>query len=284
MPSSAASPQDAAPSCWAPEPGIPYLLALDVDGTLVHHDGTMSEVVRQALQEVVRAGHHVVIATGRSKGATLPVVETAQVDRGFAVASNGGVTLELSAQSEPGYQVLETVTFRPARALEALRDRVPGAKFALETAEGGFYSTEWFRDQSFGMEPEVVSFQELVEMEAVRVVVLSTQVDMDTFTQAVQGAGLHGVAYAVGWTPWLDIAAQGVSKATALEQVRRRLGVDPAHTVAVGDGHNDTEMLQWAARGFAMGQAPQEVLEAADEVTGSVAQDGAAAVLHRMLD
>ena len=79
------------------------------------------------------------------------------------------------------------------------------------------------------------------------------------------------------------MAANGVSKASALEQVRRRLDVDPAHTVAIGDGHNDIEMLEWAARGVAMGQAPDEVVEAAREVTTSVYQDGAARILRSLL-
>ena len=70
---------------------------------------------------------------------------------------------------------------------------------------------------------------------------------------------------------------------SALEQVRRRLDIDPAHTVAVGDGRNDIEMLSWAARGVAMGQSPQEVLAAASEVTGSVYEDGAAAVLRSLV-
>jgi len=71
--------------------------------------------------------------------------------------------------------------------------------------------------------------------------------------------GLHEVSYAVGWTAWLDINPEGVSKGSALELVRRSLHVEPGDTVAVGDQRNDIEMLTWAARGVAMGQAPDEV-------------------------
>ena len=79
----------------------------------------------------------------------------------------------------------------------------------------------------------------------------------------VESIGLHEVAYAVGWTAWLDINPEGVSKASALELVRRRLGVEPWATIAVGDQRNDIEMLRWAARGVAMGNAPDEGLKAA---------------------
>ncbi|MDN5693261.1 MAG: HAD hydrolase family protein, partial [Micrococcaceae bacterium] len=47
------------------------LVCLDVDGTIVDHDGHLHEPVREAVKAVVAAGHHVVIATGRSRGATL---------------------------------------------------------------------------------------------------------------------------------------------------------------------------------------------------------------------
>jgi hydroxymethylpyrimidine pyrophosphatase-like HAD family hydrolase len=51
--------------------------------------------------------------------------------------------------------------------------------------------------------------------------------------------------------------------------------------LAIGDGRNDTEMLSWAGRGVAMGQAPPEVKDAADHVTGRVEDDGAVEELRR---
>ncbi|WP_348525337.1 HAD family hydrolase [Luteimicrobium album] len=65
--------------------------------------------------------------------------------------------------------------------------------------------------------------------------------------------------------------------------VRRRLGVEPWATVAIGDGRNDLGMLEWAARGVAMGHADDVVKAAADEVTGTIDEDGAAAVLRSLL-
>ena len=51
--------------------------------------------------------------------------------------------------------------------------------------------------------------------------------------------------------------------------------------LAIGDGRNDIEMLEWAGRGVAMGQAIQQVIDAADDVTAPVAEDGAAVELGR---
>ena len=260
-----------------------HLVALDVDGTLVDHDGLMSPDVRSAAMDAIAAGHHLVISTGRSLGAALPVLRNIGLTEGYTVCSNGGVTLRVDPSLEDGYEIVDRVVFDPRQALDALRVQLPTAKFALEDHEGRFLSTERFQDASFGAEAQAVDFEFLRESKAVRVVVFSTDSTAEEFGQAVASIGLHGVTYSVGWTAWLDIAAAGVTKASALEQVRRRLNIDPQHTVAVGDGRNDVEMLSWAARGVAMGQSPQEVLDAASEVTGSVYEDGAAAVLRSLV-
>jgi len=72
-----------------------------------------------------------------------------------------------------------------------------------------------------------------------------------------------------------------VSKASGLQWVCAELGVEAADVLAIGDGRNDIEMLQWAGRGVAMGQSIDEVQESADAVTGSVHDEGAAQELDR---
>lgn len=266
-----------------PTTSTKYLVALDVDGTLVDHDGVMSDGVRAAARAVVDAGHHVIIATGRSLGALLPIVEMIGMRTGYGVCSNGGVTIRLDPSLENGYEVIERVTFDPAPALNALRDKIPGARFALEDAEGNFLATSRFQDDSFGIEARGVDFEHLLNAEAVRVVVNSAEASTQEFSEAIAEAGLSGVTYAIGWSAWLDIAAAGVTKASALEVVRSSLGIAQSLTVAMGDGSNDIEMLRWAGRGVAMGQAEAEVKAAANEVTTSVYDDGAAAILRSLV-
>ena len=63
----------------------------------------------------------------------------------------------------------------------------------------------------------------------------------------------------------------------------RAILVPAGDTVAVGDQRNDLEMLQWAARGVAMGNAPDEVKAVADEVTLSVTDDGLVPILRSLI-
>ncbi|MDO4252180.1 MAG: HAD family hydrolase [Rothia sp. (in: high G+C Gram-positive bacteria)] len=269
---------------WVKEAGARYLVALDVDGTLVRHDTTLTAAVQAAVQEVVSRGHAVIIATGRSRQAALRVSRQLGIEKGYMVTSNGAVTLELAPRFEQGYRVLDTATFNPQRALSLLQEKIPYAQMALESPSGEIYATADFQDGSFGALTTPSSKETLLEHQsATRVVVFAEDAHPEEFKKSISEAGLHGVNYAVGWTAWLDLAAHGVSKASALEQLRRRLYIDPAHTVAVGDGYNDIEMLSWAARGVAMGEAPDEVIAAADEVTLSVYQDGLVPVLESLI-
>ena len=262
--------------------GNPLLIGLDVDGTLVDHDGVMSPPMHRTLRRAAEA-HTVVIATGRSLGATLPIVTAAGMTHGFAVCSNGAVTVELDPELEGGHRIIDTRAFQPGHALRTLREVAPDAHYAVEVADGSFRSTAGFQDASFGVQAIEGDLDELMELEAVRVVVHVPDLSPQEFSKVIAESGVHGVEYSIGWTAWLDMAAPGISKASALEVLRERLEIDGERTVTVGDGFNDTEMLAWAGVGVAMGQAPQGVKDVADVVTDSIYEDGTVLVLEQLL-
>ena len=264
--------------------GDPLLVALDVDGTLMSYDQEMSDDVRDVVAALRAAGHHVVLASGRSLVAMTPVAEVLGIDRGWVVASNGAVTARLDPDEPEGYVLEDVATFDPGPALRLLREHLPGARYAVEDVGVGFRMNELFPDGELDGVHRVVDFDELWSGEVTRVVVRAPESTSDDFHALVEDLGLDDVTYAVGWSAWMDLAPLGVTKASALEQVRRALHVQPHRTVAIGDGRNDVEMLRWAARGVAMGHADEVVRAAADEVTGSIADDGAATVLRGLLD
>src|SRR5699024_4554840 len=126
---------------------------------------------------------------------------------------------------------------------------------AVEVLGEGFMVTEPFPLGELTGRQDVVSFEELCRSAASRVTVRAPDLTAGDFHDLVDRTGLHGVSYAVGWTAWLDLSPEGVSKASALEVVRQRLSVARAATLAAGDGRNDIEMLDWAGYGIAMGDA-----------------------------
>ena len=260
------------------------LAALDVDGTVVDHDDRLSERVRTAVARTAAAGIHVVIATGRSMHGTLPLLDRLGLGTGWAVCSNGAVLLRLDPALELGYEVAHAETFDPTAALRLLQAHLPTALYAVEEVGAGYRLTAPFPPDELSGDLHFVPFAELLDRPATRVIVRSPAHSSEDFMQLIEKVGLHGVNYAVGWTAWLDLAPDGVSKASALEKVRAALGVSRAETLAVGDGRNDLEMFAWAGWSVAMGQASPEVLRAASEVTGPVDEDGLALVLEALVD
>lgn len=259
------------------------LVALDVDGTLMSYDGVISADVRDAVTALVEADLHVVVATGRAIHSAAAVAADLGLTQGFVVASNGAVTARLDPTTDDGWSLVHSVTFDPGPALRALALELPDALFAVEDLGVGFLVTAPFPEGELTGRQTVATLDELASAPATRVVIRAPRSTPEEFHALVERVGLHEVTYAVGWSAWLDLTPGGVSKASALEEVRRELGVEPYETLALGDGENDVEMLRWAACGVAMGHASDVVRLAADEVTGTIDDDGAVEVLRRVL-
>ena len=260
------------------------LVALDVDGTLIHEDETVGEAVRDAVARVREAGHEVMLATGRSWETARPIHEEFELTSQFVVCANGALTMMRDASVAGGYRREFIETFDPTEVLRTIQPHLPSGSFMVEDPTGFRRYTEGMTEWEL-VNAEQVSFDELTRHPATRVVVVSPQHDEEEFLAIVERMGLQRVSYSIGWTAWLDISPDGVSKATAMERVRHALDIPRANVVAVGDGRNDLELLEWAAlegRGAAMGQAPDEVKAIAGEVTATVAEDGLAALLDTL--
>ena len=259
-----------------------WLIALDVDGTVLHEDGTLSDTVIEQVQRVQELGHEVTLSTGRSVAMTVPILERLGITPEYVVCANGAITLRRTAVS-PVYVREHVETFDPSEVLTTIRSHLTGARYAVEDEDGAFlYSGGEFPEGDIEATGTQVEFEELLGVRATRVVVISPGHAIEDFLAVVEKMGLHRVSYNVGWTAWLDIAPDGVNKSVALERVRGLLKIPRERVLAIGDGRNDIEMLEWAAvsgRGVAMGQSPPEVKAVANETTATDLAGGVAAIL-----
>ena len=256
----------------------PKMLALDVDGTLVDFEDQMTDRVRRTVRTARDAGLHVVISTGRSTPGVMDAVDKLGLDKGLAVASNGAVTFSYSP-----VELLSTVTFDARETVKLVLEHVPDAAVAVEEVGRGYRINKAFPAGEISGEMIVQSVEELVAEPVTRVIIRSPGQSAEEFAELAERLGLHGISYFVGYTAWLDLAPEGVSKASGLESICARLGLDASDVLAIGDGLNDLEMLRWAGRGVAMGGSLPQVIEAADDVTGSVHDDGLADEIERWL-
>lgn len=265
----------------------PHIIALDLDGTVLDHDfegagddaigGHIDPDLADAIRTLHETGHEVIVSTGRSVDATLPIVERLRIRPDWVVSANGAMTLKRDPLAHRAYRREYVEAFDPAEALLKIRPQLATAHFSVELTDGTFLYTKHIPAGTLPTKQREVAFEELLGVQACRVIVFSPDHRVEDFLDAANTAGLTHVTYSVGRTAWLDISPRGVSKASALETVRARLGINPSHVFAAGDGRNDIDMLKWAGRmgdSVAMGQAVPEVQAAAKRVTGTVEENG----------
>jgi hydroxymethylpyrimidine pyrophosphatase-like HAD family hydrolase len=253
----------------------PRLVALDIDGTVVDRNGLLPRAVAEAVDLVVQARVPVVLSTGRSWHGTKPVFEKLSLPPGPTVCSNGAVIVRY-----PPQEIIRAITFDPRPVITQVEEFAPGSLIAVEEIGRGYRLNSRFPGDDLTGELIIEDAEQLSSRPVTRVIVRDPTRSEEDFVALARHLGLHGVTYFVGWSAWLDIAPEGVNKATALAEVAAGFGVSAADVLAFGDGRNDIEMLRWAGRGVAMGDAPDEVKSAADDVTESIDQDGPAAELR----
>jgi len=267
-----------------PEPGWqPRLVALDIDGTLlkwVEGEGAtyeqVSPAVYAAVNRAVDAGAHVVLASGREPTSMARVADLLDLpregaDRLWIVASNGAVITRY-----PPLEVVHEETFDARDVVHAILERHPKALVAVEERGVGYRLNDHFPPGELSGDMIITPVEELVAQPVSRVIIRDPDSTPEDFVALGAELGLHGTSYVVGWTAWLDLLPLGVDKSSGLAYVAERLDLTRDDVLAIGDGRNDIEMLRWARRGVAMGQAVPDVVEAADAVTETVYDEGAA--------
>lgn len=262
------------------------LIVLDIDGTILLEDESPSPGVVDAIRRAREAGHEVMIATGRAWPATQAIMARLGISSDYVVCSNGAIVLARVPGSADEYQTIHAETFDGTAALEVLWQGMPEAHYMVELPSGKRLYTNFFEDWALG-EADQVPFDDLPRKDISRIVVIDPDKEERDFVRIVDDLGLNRFSYAVGWSAWLDVAPIGVDKATGLELVREKLGIDPQNVITIGDGRNDIGMLEWArdggGRAIAMGQGPAEVLAAGNEVADSVYNGGVAKVIDALL-
>ena len=266
-------------------PRVPRLVVSDLDGTFLSPNGMVSEQNRAAVLAAQSVGIPVLFATGRPVR-WLDVVRDLPGRHPTVIASNGAVLYDLGAD-----RLVDRVCVDADVALAAvrrIRTAVPDASFAFESGSRFGYEPAyrtWRTDD--GTDPALFTgpAEEIARREDfVKMLVQSRTRTPDQLLDdvvAVVGDTLtvtHSAARDLGL---VEVSGPGVSKASMLQRCCATLGIDRADVAAFGDMPNDLEMLRWAGHGVAMGNAHPALLDVADEVTASNAEEGFAGVLER---
>ena len=281
---------------------LPRLIATDLDGTLLDHQKELTPRTVAAVRAVMAAGIEFVLVTARPPRTVGHLAEQLG-GRIAALCGNGTILAEFdisesesAAESAAGdaEPVAGTLTFihsftaaDAVAIVDQLKPEFPEAGFAIETGLDVYFESGFgigsvtderrvLTDSLTGIAPQMPSIIKVLARSATRtaddMVALATE--RLTVPAEVSHSGGHGL---------LEIAPLGASKASALAWLCERRGIKAAEVAAFGDMPNDLPMLRWAGRGYAMANAHDEVLAAADHVVGHHAEDGVAIALEALL-
>ncbi|MHB0879105.1 MAG: HAD family hydrolase [Anaerolineae bacterium] len=249
------------------------VVAVDLDGTLLRGDGSVSPRTVAALQRLGEVGKRLVVATGRRKESATTVLPPELRISGHVCNNGGDVRLNGSS--------IHTCTLSPEQAQTIvcyLEGRWPEGTFTMVVGEK-FYTN---RQLDPAWQGEVADLRQKACVPVAKLLVHLAPLEG---TEAIHADLPEGCRMIVtGGGTWGEIVPDSISKAAGLALLLERWDLTLADAICFGDDMNDLEMVAECGIGVAMGNAAPEVKAVADLVAPTADEDGVAVVLEAFLD
>jgi len=264
-----------------------HLIALDLDGTLLKDDKTISESTKKIIQKAREQGHVVMIATGRPFRSSETYYHEMNLDTPI-VNFNGAFVhhpkdknwgmyhspLEIDVAKE----IVEACTsFRFHNIIAEVIDDVY------------FHYQDKKLLEIFGFgEPNVTTgdLRNLLNDSPTSLLIHTDENDVKSIRDHLSAVHAEVINHRSWGAPWpvIEIVKAGLSKAGGLKKAADYYGIPAKRIIAFGDEDNDLEMLDYAGHGIAMGNAIDEVKSIANHVTLTNEEDGVALYLKELLN
>jgi len=247
------------------------LLATDIDGTLLNPQFTISNGDLMALRRAHAAGIEIVLVTGRRHTFALPIAKQLGFDL-WLISSNGAITRSLAGETFHRDLMPVELCRRLCGAMQEFRGNTV-LTFAKETKgaivlerldELGISIRRWLEKNMEYIE-FVVPVENALVTDPVQAMFCGTMARMRLALQALDRSGMDGTVtvlrteYPERDLSMIDVLNAGCSKGHALERWAAHRGYSRDQVMAVGDNHNDVEMLEFAGHPVIMGNACEEL-------------------------
>lgn len=259
------------------------LIALDLDGTLLSEDGSVSERNTRAIQTAVAQNVQVILATGKTRSSAIKVL--AQLGLSAPGVFTQGLVIHNADGSVRYEETLDRET--AVRAITfAVQHQFPHHAYCganIITPEDNLYRHR-LHEKYHEPLPEIVG-PFLAQIDALRINKFLVSDETQNDATRARLANLLGdravVTQAVAG--YIEVLPPGASKGRGVQRLLADLGIPPVAMLAIGDGENDLEMLQMAGIGVAMGNGKPVVKAVADYITSDHNHDGVAEAIERFV-
>jgi len=264
------------------------LLATDIDGTLLNPQFQISEGDLAALRQAHAAGIEIVLVTGRRHTFALPIAKQLGFDL-WLISSNGAVTRSLSGETFHRDMMPAETCRRLCSAMQEFRgntvltfDKETKGAIVLEHMDELGASIRRWLEKNMEYSEFVIPIEGALVTNPVQAMFCGTMARMSLALRALERAGLDGLVtvlrteYPERDLSMIDVLNTGCSKGHALERWATYRGFRREEVMAVGDNHNDVEMLEFAGHPIIMGNACEELRGRGWRVTGGNHECGVA--------
>ncbi|PYZ93545.1 phosphatase [Salipaludibacillus keqinensis] len=262
----------------------PHLIAIDLDGTLLSDEKTISPKNRSTLFKLRELGHQVVIATGRPYRASKAYYQQLALDTPM-VNFNGAFvhhpsapetfkTIHTPLEKETAKTIIDTCeTFRVKNIMVEVMD-----DYYLRYMNKGF--AEVF---TLNQSPsDHGNLHHLIKNDPTSLLIHPNDEQHHQLKELLANAHAEVIEQRSWGAPWhvIEIVKAGLNKAVGLKEISAHLNIPQERVIAFGDENNDLEMLEYAGCGVAMGNAIDELKSVANEETSTNELDGVATFLE----
>jgi Cof subfamily protein (haloacid dehalogenase superfamily) len=271
------------------------LLATDIDGTLLNPQFQISDGDLTALRRAHAAGIEVVLVTGRRHTFALPIAKQLGFDL-WLISSNGAVTRSLSGETFHRDMMPAETCRKLCGAMQEFRgntvltfdQEAKGAIVLERLDEVGLSIRRWLEKNMQYIE-FVVPIEKALVRDPVQAMFCGTMLRMNAALRVLEQAGMDGLVtvlrteYPARDLSMIDVLNTGCSKGHALERWAAYRGYRREEVMAVGDNHNDVEMLEFAGHPVIMGNGCEELRTRGWRVTRGNHECGVAAAVELAL-
>ncbi len=267
------------------------LIALDIDGTLLDSKFQLPDDNRRAVSAAVDAGIEVALVTGRRFDFARPIAEqlgcplTMIVNNGALVKTSDGVTRlrHLLSASTAREVLLATPEFRPGTAI--VFDRPRDNQVIYEHIDWNDPHRQGYYERNREYLSEVNPLEDCLTEDPIGVMYTGPVAEIHQAHDILRKHPAYG-SFSLALTEYpardfamVDVAHPSVSKGSALAEWTAYRGYSRSETMAIGDNHNDREMLEFAGLPIVMGNCVQELKNIGWRSTLSNDESGVAAAI-----
>ena len=264
----------------------PHLIAIDLDGTLLKDNKTISPYSKEILQKAKEQGHHVCIATGRPFRSS--DVYYHELDLNTPIVNfNGAFVHHPKDDSWGSYHT--TLEVEVVREIVEVAEKHDVHNILAEVLDEVYfhYHDEKLLDIFSMGNPEVTigNLKNVLRKDVTSILIHAPEENVEKIRGYLSDVHANVVDHRRWAAPWhvIEIIRAGIHKAVGLKIIVDYYNIPKDRIIAFGDEDNDLEMLDYAGCGVAMGNGIDQVKAIANEVTGTNEEDGVARFLQSYL-